>query len=72
MNADLLQKVMREKIISATTENSGALALTFANHAKLRIEPNEDYEAWDLSGPNGVMVVCMPGGELAEYPANEV
>lgn len=27
--------------------------------------PNKSYEAWTLSGPRGMLAVCMPGGELA-------
>ncbi|WP_414635769.1 DUF6188 family protein [Amycolatopsis sp.] len=33
--------------------------------ARLRIESDSSYDAWAVSGPNGNLVVCIPGGELA-------
>lgn len=46
-------------------EETGTLRLSFANGASVIVEPDEAYEAWTMSGPGGMLVVCMPRGELA-------
>jgi hypothetical protein len=55
------------EIISTATVDSGTLNLTFSNGTVLRVEPHEMYEAWTVTGPRGMKVVSMPGGELAVW-----
>lgn len=49
----------------ATTDKSGSLQVAFDNNVRLHIAPDTSYEAWTVSGPHHMLVVCMPGGELA-------
>jgi len=59
--------VLNQVVSNSTAEDSGALSLTFSNGTTLRVEPHEMYEAWTVSGPHGMKVVGMPGGELAVW-----
>jgi hypothetical protein len=36
----------------------------FDDVSKLHVEPDSDCEAWDLSGLDGLLIVCMVGGQL--------
>ncbi len=56
-------------ISSATTDHSGGLEISFTDGHRLTVGPNADYEAWSLAGPGGRKVICLPGGELATWPA---
>lgn len=58
---ELLGQTVSESIVA----DSGTLKLTFANGASVQVEPDDDYEAWTVAGPRGMLIVCMPGGELA-------
>jgi uncharacterized protein DUF6188 len=59
---------VRNQIISvATVADSGTLSLTFSNGTVLSVEPHEMYEAWTVTGPRGMKMVSMPGGELAVW-----
>lgn len=54
-------------VTESRAESSGTLRLGFADGARLRVEPDHNFEAWTIAGPNGMKVACMPGGELAVW-----
>ncbi|WP_428839421.1 DUF6188 family protein [Blastococcus saxobsidens] len=35
----------------------------------MRCVPEGDYEAWQLDGPDGELIVCLPSGGLAIWSA---
>jgi hypothetical protein len=35
---------------------------------QLSVRADDRYEAWQLAGPDGELLVCTPGGELAYFP----
>lgn len=43
----------------------GHLELTFSDGSMIGVPSAEGYEPWDLTGPDGLKVVSVPGGELA-------
>jgi hypothetical protein len=56
----------------ALVEKDGTLKLTFRGGHHLRSDPNLQYEAWHLYGPNGLHVVCVPtGGESPIWQERE-
>jgi uncharacterized protein DUF6188 len=40
----------------------GGLELAFADGTRLSVEPHPKFEAWDLTGPGSLKLVCTPGG----------
>jgi Family of unknown function (DUF6188) len=64
-----LLALLHEELGSSVVEDSGTLVLVFVNGIRLRVEPSELYESWTLTGPHGEKYVCMPGGEVARWPA---
>lgn len=56
-------------ISSAATDQSGTLDISFTDGHHLTVGPDAEYEAWTLAGPDGQKVVCLPGGDLATWPA---
>ena len=62
-------RLTNHTISSATTDQSGTLNISFTDGHQLTVGPDAEYEAWTLAGPDGQKVVCLPGGELATWPA---
>ena len=54
--------LLRQTVEGAFFEKSGTLNLTFRGGAHLRCDPDPQYEAWHLVAPDGVEVICVPGG----------
>lgn len=49
----------------------GYLSVHFENDLRLRVEPDRQYESWQISSDNQLLIVCTPGGELTIwYPDN--
>ena len=51
------------RVARADVAVNGPLAVHFADGAILRCERQTEYEAWELKGPNGLLVVAMAGAE---------
>ena len=48
-------------VIDITIRKTGHLVLHFADDRLLEVDPDEKYEAWQLTSKN-LMLVCKPGG----------
>jgi hypothetical protein len=60
-------RAVRPDLIGAEVQSvdfsrEGELAVTFRNGERLLVGPVPDVEAWQITGPGGLLVVCMPGG----------
>jgi hypothetical protein len=58
--------VLRAPIDSACAFKVGDLELKIGG-ATITVPPNDAFEAWTVTGPNGLRVVSMPGGTLAVW-----
>lgn len=45
----------------------GHLEIRFTDASLISVPATEDLEPWELSGPDGLKVVSVPGGELAVW-----
>lgn len=66
---DSLAALVGAEIREVLVAREGHLAVNFAD-AQLSVRAAADYEAWQITGPGGERIVCMPGGELASWPAS--
>ena len=64
-----VHQLVGRTVEAAVVDRAGALDVTFDTGARLRVEPDPHYEAWNVSGPDGALVVSMPGGEPAVWTA---
>jgi len=61
---------MFEKCVEhARAYKDGRLEVLFSDGATLHVEPDEQYEAWEVVG-GGQRIVSTPGGELAVWSEN--
>ena len=58
-----------EFLMTAAADRHGMLSVGFNTGWRLRVPPDEQFEAWTFTGASGEKVVCMPGGELAIWRA---
>ena len=66
--ADVLAPVLTGHPIQAMTITAAAgLTMTVNSNVQLTMPPDEDFEAWNIVGPNGERIVSMPGGELVRW-----
>jgi hypothetical protein len=61
----VLAKVLRATVEEGSAFKDGHLELRLDGGTVLRIPPDEGFEAWTVTGPDGVCLVSMPGGDLA-------
>ena len=61
---DDLSAILRKTVIAASAYADGALVLDFSNSVRLRIDHDENYEAWVLSRRSGGTRISLPGGGL--------
>lgn len=63
-----LGKLFKNQITSFDIDDDGNLIIEFDNGMKKIItKSGANYEAWEINGPDGFQVVCMPGGTLAYW-----
>lgn len=42
----------------------GYLSVEFDSQLRLRVEPDQHYESWEISSDDHLLIVCTPGGDL--------
>ncbi|MCL2468497.1 MAG: DUF6188 family protein [Micrococcales bacterium] len=62
----------RARIVSGTAFDNGKLRLVFADGSEITVSSSEDYEPWEICGPQGFLMVSVPGGELAIWLPEEI
>jgi len=61
------QALFSTTVLSAVAFKSGMLRLVFDDGHLLSVAPDPAHEAWTANGPDGLLLVCMPGGSLAVW-----
>lgn len=60
-------EVFGASIDRAVVYEYGKLRIDFSNGMLILVGPDEEYEAWNVSGPQGFLVVAVPGGGIATW-----
>jgi hypothetical protein len=50
--------------VASVSEDAGRLDIVFAG-LTIAVPPDERYEAWQVRADNGLLMVCVPGGDVA-------
>jgi hypothetical protein len=59
--------LVRGTVKRARASSGGRLSIIFEDGRDVTVEPSEDFEAWELSGPQGVKAVCRVGGGVSTW-----
>jgi len=60
-------ELVGKTIATATADTSGTLRVAFGGGARIVVEPDAQYESWNVSRPDGSLIVSTPGGRLARW-----
>jgi Family of unknown function (DUF6188) len=60
-------ELLQQEPTSLEAYKDGRLRVHFAGGGRLAVEADPDYEVWTLTGPGGLRLVCLPGGDLAVW-----
>ena len=60
-------RLRRATAVGGRAFDDGRLELAFAGGSRLSVGAGKQYEAWQFSGPQGALVVSVPGGALATW-----
>jgi hypothetical protein len=55
------------EVLSAVAFKSGTLRIAFGDGHLLKVKSDPDYEAWTATGPDGMLIVSLPGSDLAVW-----
>ncbi|GIG63407.1 hypothetical protein Lfu02_77790 [Longispora fulva] len=53
------------RVLSSVVFKTGSLRLVFDSGLHLNVKPAPDFEAWSVTGPADLRLVCMSAGDLA-------
>lgn len=56
-------------LTTASVADDGTLRVSLQDGRVLTAGADEQFEAWTIAGPEGLKIVCLPGGELAVWSA---
>lgn len=59
--------LVRATVTEGLAFEDGHLELTFAEGTRVSVPSAEDYEPWEVVGPQGMRLVSVPGGELSVW-----
>ena len=62
-------KLLHKVALTAVALKDGTLQIVFVDGDVLSVAPDPHHEAWEMSGPNGLKIVSLPGGQLAFWSA---
>ena len=58
--------VFKEKTVrGAAYDNAGLLSIKFEDGTEIAVEADDEFESWQVTGPSGSLIACMPGGDIA-------
>ena len=62
-----LDRLVGDTVRAAGVRDTGELTIAFGSGRELVVSVDADYESWNVTGPDGLLVVCLPGGGLAVW-----
>jgi hypothetical protein len=60
-------RLLRGTVTHSIARKDGRLEIAFEDGTSLRVSPSSDYEPWELSGPNGLLIVANTDGGLVVW-----
>ena len=63
---DALEGVAGQAITQLLVAREGHLGVQLADR-QISVRADENYEAWHVTGPDGELLICRPGGELTHF-----
>jgi len=65
---EAIDALLHATLVTGSVAPDGTLTLSFDRGQRMEVLPQEQWEAWQVTGPGEVLVVCGPGGQLSRWP----
>ena len=65
--SDAVATLLGDVVRAARTRDTGELEITFGSGSELLVGVDADVESWAVTGPGGLLIVCLARGELAVW-----
>jgi hypothetical protein len=59
--------LVHSSVKRARVSAEGRLSIQFKDGREVTVDPSDDFEAWELSAPQGVKAVCRVGGGVSTW-----
>ena len=63
--------IFNKAVSEARAYKRGELQISFLGGSSIVVAPNAAYEAWEIAGSNGLLMVCTPGGDISIWERNQ-
>ena len=70
-HVEVVLRLLRATAVEVSAFKEGSFEARFSDGTILQVPPSEGFEAWTLSGPDGIRLVSLPGGDLAVWGTEE-
>jgi hypothetical protein len=60
-------RLFNKEVIDLNIRKTGHLKVAFADGYSLEVDPDDNYEAWQIGGSIGFMFICSPGGSVSLF-----
>jgi Family of unknown function (DUF6188) len=64
---DALATLLGDVVRTAEVCTTGELRICFESGTALLVTAHPEIESWAVTGPDGLLLVCLPGGEVAAW-----
>ena len=61
------EALLGDVVRAASVNERGELTLAFTSGTELLVGVDAETESWAVTGPDGLLTVCLAGGELAAW-----
>jgi hypothetical protein len=65
--SDVLAMLLGDVVREAHAGDTGELRIAFGSGSEVRVGADADFESWAVTSPDGFLIVCLAGGELAVW-----
>jgi Family of unknown function (DUF6188) len=59
--------LVNKEVTEIAIQSSGHMTLSFKSGSIISVGPNDSYEAWQISGSVGFLLVCQPEGRISFF-----
>ncbi|WP_139346722.1 DUF6188 family protein [Sinomonas mesophila] len=58
-------RLFEKEAVSGSANDDGGLELNFHDGTRVFVPASQQFEPWELAGPEGLIIVSAPGGEIS-------
>ncbi|MEU4625024.1 DUF6188 family protein [Actinoplanes sp. NPDC023801] len=65
--SDVVATLLSDVVGAAVMRETGELEIIFTSGSRLSVDADAEAESWAVTGPDGLLIVCLAHGEIAVW-----